>query len=188
MNLYIPKRRVPVALWSSDLEGARGDVFLDLDPTGVRHQTILEMLNQTLRFLPVAMGPNGRIHLVHKSRLTRVTPGPDVLPSDVFNRGFGPWREEEGQVWLSDGTCITGRLWMPLERPTQRISDFLNQRGWEYFVLLTGRDVQLVNSGAAVRVALTESAGAPLDSPDSPMVSAQWPNPALFVHGFEGRV
>jgi hypothetical protein len=76
---------------------------------------------------------------------------------------------------------------MPLERPTQRVSDFLNQRGWEFFVLLSGRDVQLVNSGAVVRVALTESAGAPLDSLDSRIADIQWPDPSQFVFGFEGR-
>ena len=188
MAHYIPKRRVPVTLWSRDLQGVDGDVFLDLDPTGVRHQTILEMLNHTLRFLPVAIGPRGLVHLLHKSRLTRVTTGPKVLPSDVFNRGFLPWREEEGEVWLSDGTSVTGRVWMPLERPTQRISDFLNQRGWEFFVLLTGRDVQLVNSEAVVRVVLTETAGARLDSPGSRMSEMEWPDPSMFVHGFEGRL
>jgi hypothetical protein len=188
MDYYIPKRRVPVTLWSRDVPGAEGDVFLDLDPTGAQHQTILAKLNETSRFLPVAMGARGLIQLFHKSRLTRVTASPHVLQSDVFSRGFLPWREEEGQVWLSDGTSITGRVWMPLERPTQRISDFLNQRGWEFFVLLTGREVQLVSAEAVVRVALAESAGAPLDSPDSRMGDAHWPDPSMFANVFEGRV
>jgi hypothetical protein len=77
---------------------------------------------------------------------------------------------------------------MPLERPTQRISDFLNRQGSEYFVLLTSRDVQLVNSEAVVRVDLTESAGAPLDSLDSRIAACAWPDPSLFVQGFEGRI
>jgi len=187
MNHYIPKRRVPVALWSRDFSGTEGDLFLDLDPTGTRHQTILARLNESSRFLPIAMGPEGRIHLFHKSRLTRVTAGPEVLQSDVFSRGFLPWREEEGEVWLSDGSSVTGRVWMPLERPSQRISDFLNQRGWEFFVLLTGRAVQLVNSEAVARVVLTESVGASLDSLASPTSAAIWPDPSLFVRGFEGR-
>jgi hypothetical protein len=59
----------------------------------------------------------------------------------------------------------------------------MNQRGWEYFVLLTGRDVQLVSSAAVVRMALSESAGAPLDSPDSRIVELQWPDPSMFVMG-----
>ena len=187
MNPYIPKRRVPVTLWSRDCQGAEGDVFLDLDPVGAHHQTILAKLNETPRFLPVAMGPRGLVQLFHKSRLARVTAGPNVLLSDVFNRGFLPWREEEGEVWLSDGTVVTGRIAMPLERPTQRVSDFLNQRGCEFFVLLTGRNVQLVNSEAVARVALAESAGAPLDSLDSRIAETQWPDPAMFVHGLEAR-
>jgi hypothetical protein len=187
MNHYIPKRRVPVTLWSRDYPAAEGDLFLDLDPTGVQHQTILVKLNEASRFLPVAIGPRGQVNLFHKSRITRVTAGPDVLQSDVFNRGFQPWREEEGEVWLSDGTSVAGRVWMPLERPTQRISDFFNQRGWEFFVLLTGRDVQLVSSEAVVRVVLAECAGAPLDSVASRLGEPALPGPGAFVHGFEGR-
>jgi hypothetical protein len=53
---------------------------------------------------------------------------------------------------------------MPLERPTQRISDFMNQRGREFFVLLRGREVHLVNAVAVARMAVAESAGAPLTS------------------------
>jgi len=187
METYTPKRRVPVRLWSREMPGAEGQVFLDIDPMGGQHQTILAKLNETSRFLPVAVGPQGMIQLFHKSRLVRVTAGSQALQSDVFNRGFQPWREEEAEVWLSDGTSVSGRVWMPLERPTQRISDFMNQRGWEFFVLLTTSDVQLVNSEAVVRMALTESAGAPLDSPDSRIGLPMWPDPSLFVMGLEGR-
>ncbi|MEO5988797.1 MAG: hypothetical protein ABIU54_03825 [Candidatus Eisenbacteria bacterium] len=169
MDHDIPKRRVPVTLWSQDLRGAEGHVFLDLDPAGSQHQTVLARLNESSRFLPVAVGPQGRIELHHKARLMRVTAEPSVLQSDVFTRGFKPWREEEAEVWLSDSTAVSGRVWMPLERPTQRISDFMNQRGWDFFVLLAGREVQLVNSAAVVRMALTECAGAPLVLRDSRM-------------------
>lgn len=171
MDQYIPKRRVPVTLCSQDSRGADGHVFLDLDPAGSHHQTVLARLNESSRFLPVAVGPQGRIELHNKSRLVRVTAEASVLQSDVFTRGFQPWREEEAEVWLSDGTAVSGRVWMPLERPTQRISDFMNQRGWEFFVLLVGREVQLVNSAAVVRMALTECAGAPLALQDSRMGS-----------------
>lgn len=186
MDHYIPKRRVEVTLWSNDYRGAEGQVFLDLDPAGSQHQTVLAKLNESSRFLPVAVGPQGRIQLYAKSRLIRVLAGSQVLQSDVFNRGFLPWREEEAEVWLADGTSVSGRIWMPLERPTQRVSDFMNQRGWEFFVLLTGRDVTLVNSGAVVRMGLSESAGAPLDSLGSPIAMPQWPVNLPFVMGVEG--
>ena len=187
MEAYTPKRRVPVRLWSREMQGVEGHVFLDLDPAGSQHQTILAKLNETSRFLPVAMGPQGMIQLFHKSRLVRVMAGLQALQCDVFNRGFQPWREEEAEVWLSDGNSVSGRVWMPLERPTQRISDFMNQRGWEFFVLLTSSDVQLVNSEAVVRMDLTESAGAPLDSLDPRMGLPQWPDPSMFAVGLEGR-
>jgi len=87
-----------------------------------------------------------------------------VLHSDVFTRGFMPSREEEAEVWLTDGSSVSGRVWMPLERPSQRISDFMNQRGREFFVLLRGREVHLVNAGAVARMAVSETAGAPLAS------------------------
>ena len=59
---------------------------------------------------------------------------------------------------------------MPLERPTQRISDFMNQRGREFFVLLSGREVQLVNAAAVARMAIAENAGAPLTTRGSRMM------------------
>lgn len=162
MDHYIPKRRIPVTLWSNDLHGLQGSVFLDLDAAGNRHQTVLEKLNESARFLPVAVGIEGRIHLFNKHRVARVTTGRQVIQSDVFARGFLPWREEEAEVVLSDDTTLVGRIWMPLQRETQRISDFMNQRGWEFFALITPIAVHLVNTAAVVGMMLAESAGAPL--------------------------
>src|SRR2546426_3724870 len=137
MDHYIPKRRVPVTLWSSDLQGAPGQIFLDLDASGHRHQTVLEKVNESSPFLPVAIGEEGRIHLFNRRRLTRLTPGRQVIQSDVYARGFLPWREERADLTLIDGARFSGRVWMPLERDTQRLSDFLKQRGSGFFVLIT---------------------------------------------------
>ena len=172
MDHYIPKRRVPIQFWCADQGAAEGQIFLDLDPSGSRHQTILTQLNSPSRFLPVATGTEGRIELINRVRLLRLVPGPDVLQSDVFTRGFTPSREEEAEVWLTDGTCVAGRVWMPLERPSQRLSDFMNQRGREFFVLLRGREVHLVNAVAVARMTVAESAGAPLTSLVSRMTEA----------------
>jgi hypothetical protein len=43
----------------------------------------------------------------------------------------------------------------------------MNLRGQEFFVLLRGREVQLVNAAAVSRMSLAESAGAPLTTPGS---------------------
>src|SRR5262245_21917867 len=110
MDHYIPKRRIPVTVWSSDLHGVPGQVFLDLDPSGTRHPTILDRLNESARFLPVAIGEEGRIHLINRQRLTRVTPGRQVLQSDIFARGFEAWREEQADVVISDGSRLSGRV------------------------------------------------------------------------------
>ncbi len=162
MDHYIPKRRIPVTLWSADLGTLQGSIFLDLDADGNRHQTLLEKLNETSRFLPVAIGEEGRIQLINAHRLSRVTAGPQVIQSDVFTRGFQPWREEEAEVSLDDGSVINGWIWMPLQRQTQRISDFMNQRGWEYFALVTPVVVHLINTSSVVGIKLSESAGAPI--------------------------
>jgi hypothetical protein len=162
MDHYIPKRRVPVTLWTSRSQGESGHLFLDLDPSGSRHQTLIERLNETARFLPIAIGEEGRIHLFNKGRLTRVTVGRSVLQSDVFARGFTPWREEECELVLADGIALAGRVWMPLERESQRLSDFMNQQGGQFFVLLTASGIHLVNAAAVAELKLSESAGAPL--------------------------
>lgn len=162
MDHYIPKRRVPVTLWSAELRGVPGQVFLDLDSSGNRHQTILEKLNESAPFLPVAMGDEGRIHLFNRARLTRIVPGRQVLHSDVFARGFEPWREERSDLVLTDGTHLSGRVWMPLERESQRLSDYMNMLGGQFFVLITLTGIHLVRADAVLELELAESAGAPL--------------------------
>ena len=162
MDHYVAKRRVPVTLWSGELQGDSGHIFLDLDSSGSRHQTILEKLNESSRFLPVAMGEEGRFHLVNRQLLTRVVPSRQVIQSDVFARGFEPWREERAEVFLIDGTRLSGRIWMPLERETQRLSDFMNQLGHGFFVLVTPGGIHLVRGGAVVDLEQEEGAGAPL--------------------------
>jgi hypothetical protein len=162
MDHYIPKRRVPVTLWSNEVQGLTGHIFLDLDASGTRHQTILEKLNESAPFLPVAVGEEGRIHLYNRLRLTRVSPGHQVIQSDVFSRGFEPWREERADLALNDGARLSGRVWMPLERETQRLSDYMNQRGPGFFVLITTTGFHLVNASSVVEMELAESAGAPL--------------------------
>jgi hypothetical protein len=84
-----------------------------------------------------------------------------VVQSDVFDRGFKPWREEPAELLLSDGTMLAGRIWMPLERETQRISDFMNGRG-AYVALLTPVAVHLVNAAAIASMQVSEAVGAPL--------------------------
>ena len=162
MDHYIPKRRVPITLWSDAVQGVQGQLFLDLDATAKRHQTILEKLNEHGSFVPVAVGEEGRTHLFNKLMLARVTVGRQVIQSDVYARGFQPWREEEAEVEFGDGTTLSGRVWMPLTRESQRLSDFMNQQGSGFFVLTTSTGLHLVNAAAVVHIALSESAGAPL--------------------------
>lgn len=164
MDHYIPKRRIPVTLWSTDLHGVRGQIFLDLDATEQRHQSILEKLNETTPFVPLGVGDEGRIHLYNKQRLARLTVGRQVVASDIFHRGFEPWREEEAEVLLADGTSLYGKVWMPMRRASQRLSDFFNQLGTSFFVLITPTGTHLINASAVVEVQLSESAGAPLPS------------------------
>lgn len=162
MDHYVPKRRIPVTLWSGELQGVSGQIFLDLDSSGAQHQTILEMLNQTTPFIPMAIGGDGRVHLFNRDCLSRVSPGRQVIQSDVFARGFRPWREERAEIVLLDGTRLCGSVWMPLERESERLSDFMNRLGPRFFVVLTSAGTHLVNAAAVAEVELAESVGAPL--------------------------
>ena len=162
MDHYVPKRRVPVTVWSNAVHAVEGHIFLDLDATQKRHQTILEKLNESGTFLPLAVGEEGRTCLFNKAMLARVTVGRQVIQTDVYARGFLPWREEEAEVLFGDGTRLAGRVWMPLQRETQRISDFMNQQGSGFFVLTTPTGLHVVNAAAVTQIALSESAGAPL--------------------------
>ena len=171
MDHYIPKRRVPVTLWSTGLDAVPAQLFLDLDPVTRCHQTILEKLDESLPFLPAAAGEQGRIHLFNKRRILRVTPGKSVILADVFSRGFRPWREEEAELTLIDGTALVGKLWMPLERETQRLSDFMNQVSG-FLVMLTPVGPHLIHPRGLAELRLSESAGAPLGAADSESAAA----------------
>jgi len=162
MDHYIPKRRIPVTLWTEELHGVAGQIFLDLDATGNRHPTILETLNRATPFFPIAVGEDGRIHLVNRRKLARVTPARHVIPSDIFARGFEPWREEPADLLLADGARLSGRVQIPLQRETERLSDFLNRLGDGFFVLTTTAGAHLVAANAVVEVQISESAGSPI--------------------------
>jgi hypothetical protein len=164
MDHYIPKRRIPVTLWASGHEAMPVHLFLDLDGGHRGHTTLLDALNLSAPFLAAAVGSEGRIHLVNKSRILRVTPGRGVLQSDVFARGFDPWREEEATCVLADGTELDGKVWMPMMRATQRLSDHMNQVGDGFIVVLTAVGPHLVSPRGVVELRLSESAGAPLSA------------------------
>ena len=164
MNHYVAKRRIPVTLWTGDCRDVSGWLFLDLDAQGAQHPTLLDTLNLSTPFLPVLAGPEGRVHLFRRDRLLRVSPARHVLQSDLYARGFQEWREERADVTLMDGTQLSGRVWMPLERDSQRLSDFMNHLGGRFFVLITPTGTQFVNGAAVAELGLDESAGAPLVS------------------------
>jgi len=65
-------------------------------------------------------------------------------------------------VILCDGTRLSGRVWMPLERESQRLSDYLNRLSNGFFVLTTTTGIHLINAASLAGVELAESAGAPL--------------------------
>ena len=161
MDLHIPKRRVPVTLWSAGLEAVPAQLFLDLDPATRNHQTLLEKLGESAPFLPASVGREGRIHLFRKRHILRVSPGRSVMLADVFSRGIRPWREEEAELTLADGTELAGRVWTPIERDSERLSDSMNQVAG-FLVVLTAAGPHLVNVEAIAVMKLGESAGVPL--------------------------
>ena len=164
MDHRIPTRRVPVTYWTVDQGQAHGQIFLGLDPTGDRHQTVLARLNSPSRFIPMASSPDGRIELINRTRLLRLAPGPEVSRGDVYAHGGTPSREEDVEVWLIDGSSVRGHLWMPLERPTQRLSDFLDRKGSDWLVLRVATGLQLVNGAAVARWVPMPAVDAPLTS------------------------
>lgn len=172
MDHYIPKRRIPVTLWVQSREAVSAHLFLDIEGGLPGPPSLLHKLNESTPFLAAAVGAEGRIHLFNKSLVLRVTPGRGVIQTDVFARGFDPWREEEATCLLTDGTELSGRVWMPLARESQRLSDYMNQVGDRFFVLLTTVGPHLLSPRGVTEIRLAESAGAPLDAADLEDASA----------------
>src|SRR5689334_19646530 len=67
MDHYIPKRRIPVTLWVRGRDAVAAHLFLDIQGERRGTVTLLSKLNESAPFLVTAVGPEGRIHLVHKS-------------------------------------------------------------------------------------------------------------------------
>ena len=59
-----------------------------------------------------------------------------------------------------------------ITRQSQRISDFMNQRGGEFFALITSVTVHLVNAAAVVNIQVSEKAGASLAEEDGDRAAA----------------
>ena len=62
-----------------------------------------------------------------------------------------------------DGVTLAGRVWMPVARESQRLSDYMNEVHG-FVVLLAGSGAHLLNPAAIAGMLLSESAGVPLST------------------------
>jgi hypothetical protein len=163
---YVPKRRVPVVVWMDSRRMWRGHFFLDQRTGAQRTQTLLEKLNESHPFIPLAVGEGDTIELIQKPFVFRVTPGAGAENSEVFPRDARLTRQEAIELVFRDGSTLMGTLWMALSHESQRVSDFLNDQATRFFPLIAGTTVHLVNGASVMRVRVLQP------SPSVPMAPA----------------
>ncbi len=155
---YVPKRRVPVVVWLDGRRMWRGHLFLDQRSGSQRTQTLLEKLNESQPFIPLAVAEGDAIELIHKPFVLRVTPGAGAEHGEVFSRDARLMRQEGVELAFRDGSTLVGTIWMSLSHESQRVSDYLNDQAGRFFPLLAGSTVHLINAAAVLRVRVLQPA------------------------------
>jgi hypothetical protein len=155
---YVPKRRVPVVVWMDSRRMWRGHLFLDQRTGAQRSQTLLEKLNESQVFVPLAVGEGDNIELIQKPFIFRVTPGAGAELTEVFVRDARLSRQEGVELVFRDGSTLMGTMWMALSHESQRVSDFLNDQAERFFPLMAGTTAHLVNAASVMRVRVLQPA------------------------------
>ncbi|OGF14567.1 MAG: hypothetical protein A2W00_07515 [Candidatus Eisenbacteria bacterium RBG_16_71_46] len=164
MPQYIEKIRVPVRIAQPGQSPVEG--FLSLASQDEFHsgpETILDLVNLSLRVFPFIREEDGAVLLVTRVNVDWVQPGPGVQREMVCPPNYLVTREERVQVLFRDGRLVDGLIQMELPEDLNRASDFLN--GVEdFFVLVTDLGPLVVNKNHVLETRVFESSPMPLDS------------------------
>lgn len=145
MVQYIAKRRAPVRISQQGLDPF--DAFLSLSPRSRHHdggETIVELLNSTLRVIPLILPGEDSVLLATRLNLDWVMATETVDPAMICPATYWVTREERVNVSFCDGRTMDGVLQMELPPEINRPSDFLNGSE-DFFPLVTRMGTLLVN-------------------------------------------
>jgi hypothetical protein len=126
-------------------------------------ETILELLNEPCRMIPLRCHPEPSMLLLSRQDIVWVKAVPGVEPEPVRPPHYRIKREERARLRLRAGGELEGWLQLELPDDLNRASDFLNGAE-EFFPFVTVRGVLLVNKLQVSETRLFESSPLPLGS------------------------
>jgi hypothetical protein len=162
MPPYVDKIHVPVQIALSADEPVGG--HLSLAPRAQFHEgpeTLLELLNGSLRVLPFLLGDNEPTRLIARDAITWVTAGPDTPAGMISPRTYQVTHEERVQIRFKDGRQVDGILRMELPEHLNRVSDFMNAPE-DFFALTSGVRTLLIQKSAVREVRLFHASPSPI--------------------------
>ncbi len=167
MPEYIPKMRVAVTVGQSGKPSADG--HFSLAHHSAFHpgpETLFERLNAPDRVIPFHRAEDGAVLMLSRHELEWVMAGSGVPDAHVCPPTHFATAEERVRVRFRSGATLEGMLRIELPEHLNRASDFLNGPE-DFFPLVTGRGMRLVNKAQMVDVLVFESSPMP-----RPMVRA----------------
>jgi hypothetical protein len=163
MERFIDKIRVPVRVRT--IGGNEIDGWMALAPQAPYHdgpETILELMNQPERVVPVLRAADGADTLIPRHAILWVEAGAKVDPAAIVPRSFSFAREERVQVHFEDGRRIEGVLQMTLPEDKNRASDYLNTDD-DFFPLVVAGVYTILNKARVCEVRLFEASQLPAE-------------------------
>ena len=107
-------------------------------------QTILELLNSTLRVIPFIVAADGSVILLTRLNLDWAMAGEQVESDLILPADYLVSRSEPVELEFVNGTTIDGVMQMEVTEERSRASDFLNGPA-EFYPVLTRIGTLLVN-------------------------------------------
>jgi hypothetical protein len=164
MAEYVEKLRAGVRVVQPGRDPVDGALMLS--PHASYHdrpETILERLNSSDRMIPFHRDADDATLLVSRLDLEWVLARPGTPPHLVCPRTYLVTREERVLLRFRAGGSLAGMIHMELPEHLNRASDFLNL-GDDFFALVTGQGVVLVNKHQVLEVELFEISPLPVES------------------------
>ena len=163
MARYIEKLQAAVRVSQTGEEPVDG--WLSLSPQAEHHdgpETLLDLLNSSLRVLPLVRGEGQPVLLLMRTGVDWVMPAPDVARELVGPRTWRVTREERVEVRFLDGRRLEGLIQMELPDDLNRASDFLNGPD-DFFALQTPFATLLVNKASVRDTLVYQSSPRPVE-------------------------
>ncbi len=152
-ELQIPVRRIAVEVVVTTGARVHGALFTHGSPYHAGEpDELLELLNDERRFLPLAVTDGPETFVVNKEHVVRVRLRQPAGKLENLPADTAAGKPAECRLFLSDGSCVSGRVSLPTPSNSSRTVDKLNRSG-PFITLVGAEGVDFVRTSHVVHVA-----------------------------------